>query len=255
MPSLLRRTAESVMNRIGRYEAALLIVPGLAAAAVWGFAGLADQVLEGGTHSFDRTVLLAMRNPQDLSDPVGPLWFEEMVRDFTAFGGTGPLVLVTAAVLLYLLLQRRSRTALFVLFAVGGGQLLSSVLKLGFSRPRPDLVPHGMEVYTASFPSGHAMMGAVTYLTLAALLARVEKRRRIKAYVILVAVTTTVIVGLSRIYLGVHWPTDVLGGWMAGSAWAAICWTVALMLQRRGRLGAEGATETPPGLPADTDAS
>lgn len=238
LPSL-RRYSEPLLSRLGRHELPILVAPGLAAAAIWAFIELADDVREGETNEIDRALLLSLRRRDDISDPLGPLWFEELVRDVTAFGGTGPLLFVTFAAVLYLFLQRKHRTALFVLLAVGGGQLLSSVLKLGFDRARPDLVPHGMHVYTASFPSGHAMMAAVTWLTLGALLARTESRRRIKAYIILLALTVTVLVGCSRVYLGVHWPTDVLGGWVAGSAWASLCWALALLLQRRGEIEQE----------------
>ena len=241
-----RRFTESLLSRLGRHELSILAVPGLAAAAIWVFIELADEIGEDETRELDRTLLLSLRNRADLSDPLGPLWFEEMVRDVTAFGGTGPLVFITLAAILYLLLLRKVRMSLFVLLAVGGGQLLSSLLKFGFDRPRPDLVPHGMHVYTASFPSGHAMMAAVTWLTLGALLARTEARNRIKAYLMLLAITITVLVGLSRVYLGVHWPTDVLGGWVAGSAWAALCWSFALALQRRGRIEQETAGGSAP---------
>ena len=124
----------------------------------------------------------------------------------------------------------------FVIAAVVGGTLLSTALKMGFERPRPDLVPHGTRIYTASFPSGHAMLSAVTYLTLGALLARVQKRRRVKALLLGLAILITLLVGMSRVYLGVHWPSDVLAGWCVGAAWAALCWFVALQLQRRGEV-------------------
>jgi undecaprenyl-diphosphatase len=114
--------------------------------------------------------------------------------------------------------------------------LLSTALKLGFARPRPDLVPHGVRVYTASFPSGHAMLSAVTYLTLGALLARVQPQRRVKAFLLGLAIALTVLIGMSRVYLGVHWPSDVLAGWCGGAAWASLCWFVALQLQRRGEV-------------------
>ena len=117
--------------------------------------------------------------------------------------------------------------------------LLSSGLKGLFDRPRPDLVPHAVEVYTMSFPSGHATLSAVTYLTLGALLARVQPRRRVKAYLLGVAVLLAVLIGASRVYLGVHWPTDVLAGWCVGAAWAMLCWTVATWLQRRGEVEGE----------------
>jgi undecaprenyl-diphosphatase len=121
--------------------------------------------------------------------------------------------------------------------------LLSSLLKLGFDRPRPDLVAHGAQVYSASFPSGHALMSAVAYLTLGALLARVQKGRRLKLYVLAVAVTLTFLIGVSRVYLGVHWPTDVLAGWCIGSAWALTCWVLAIWLQGRGEM--EGSDAEP----------
>lgn len=237
MPHLL----SSLFTRLGKFELPLLILPGLAAAGLWGFVALVDEVLEGEVHDLDSRLLLALRNPQDMSDPLGPDWFEEMMRDITAFGGTGPLAFITLAGILYLLLRRRLRTALFLFIAISGGQVLSSLLKLGFDRPRPDLVPHGAQVYTASFPSGHAMMTAVVYLTLAALLARSESRPRIKTYLLLLAASVTLMVGISRVYLGVHWPSDVLGGWMIGSAWAAGCWTLAVLLQRRGEIEGESA--------------
>src|SRR5690606_34414750 len=121
----------------------------------------------------------------------------------------------------------RWREAFLVFVAVGGGQVLSSLLKLGIDRPRPDLVSHLMHVQTLSFPSGHAMMSAVTYLTLGALLAGMAPRMAIRAYVLSLAVLVTLLVGVSRIYLGVHWPSDVLAGWCAGFAWAMLCWLVA----------------------------
>ena len=114
-----------------------------------------------------------------------------------------------------------------VALSVIGGTVLSFGLKLVFERPRPDLVAHLVEVQTASFPSAHAMLSATTYLTLGALLARFEDRRRLKSYVLGVAIGLTVLVGISRIYLGVHWPTDVIAGWCAGAAWAVACARVA----------------------------
>jgi undecaprenyl-diphosphatase len=124
--------------------------------------------------------------------------------------------------------------ALLVFMSVAGGMLLSTILKLGFNRERPALVPHVVEVYTTSFPSSHAMLSATTYLTLGALLMRVQRRWQEKAYVLGLAVLITLLVGASRVYLGVHWPTDVLGGWCVGAGWALLCWLVAVELQRRG---------------------
>ena len=226
----------SLLARLGRYELAMLLGVAVLSGGIWGFVALADEVIEGDTRSIDERLLLALRNPADLSDPIGPGWVEEMGRDFTALGGVGVLVLITLGALGYLLLARHYRAALFAAIAVPGGILLSTVMKMGFDRPRPDLVPHEAMVYTASFPSGHSMMSAVTYLTLAALLIRVQPALRLKAYLLLLAIVLTLLVGISRVYLGVHWPTDVLAGWTAGASWAALCWLVMQWLQRRGQI-------------------
>ncbi len=217
----------------------------------WAFVELAGNIAEGEVPSFDRAVLLALRNPADLSDPVGPSWFEESARDITGLGGYAILTFVTIATIAYLLMARKRHAALLVLVAIGGGMLLSTALKFGFERPRPDLVPHGTRIYTASFPSGHAMLSAVTYLTLGALLARVQRRRRVKAFLLATAVILTLGVGASRVYLGVHWPSDVLAGWCVGAAWAALCWFVALQLQHRGQVERPGQI-TPPDSPVST---
>lgn len=225
---------------LGRHELSTLVLLAVLTAGVWGFVELADEVMEEETHAFDKALLLALRNPEDSSDPLGPRWLEELGRDFTALGGMGVLTFLTLSVAGFLVLTGKSRVALFLLAAVFGGLLLSSLLKYGFNRPRPDLVAHRAFVYTASFPSGHSMMSAVTYLTLGALLTRVHRRRTEKAFFILLAVFVTVLVGVSRIYLGVHWPTDVLAGWTVGASWALLCWLAAGWLQHRGHVEQEG---------------
>lgn len=211
----------------------------------WSFMEVAEAVMEGDTHSVDERLLLALRDPANPANPLGPAWLEEMGRDFTALGGIGVLTLITLSALGYLLLARQYRHAILTLSAVVGGILLSNLLKFGFDRPRPDLMLHESVVYTTSFPSGHSMMAAVTYLTLAALLNSAQRRRRLQAYLLLVAILMTLLVGLSRVYLGVHWPSDVLAGWTAGAAWAALCWLSARFLQRR------GVVEQPNGEEAD----
>lgn len=229
-----------VFSRVGRMERVTLAVIAFTAMAFYGFLALMDEVLEGETHQLDERILLMLREPGDTADPLGPAWLEESVRDLTALGGTTILTLVTLAALIYLLLVGKRLTALMVFVSVAGGTILSSALKWGIGRPRPDLVPHGMEVYTASFPSGHSTMSAVVYLTLGALLARSQPRLRVKLFLLGLAASVTVIVGISRIYLGVHWPTDVLGGWALGAGWACLCWLALLWLQMRGEVEPEG---------------
>lgn len=238
---------EGLAQRLRRHALRGALVPVLLLFGLgWGFVELADEVIEGGTHAFDTRLLLMMRNPADTEDPLGPAWVEELGRDFTALGGVGVLTLLTAAVAGLLWLQGRWRSMWLVLGAVGGGILLSTAIKRGFDRPRPELVPYDSAVYTASFPSGHSMMAAVTYLTLAVMLARVQRRRALKVYLVVAAALLTVLVGVSRVYVGVHWPTDVLAGWTAGAAWALICALLAEWLQRRHAIEPEEDEDAPP---------
>jgi undecaprenyl-diphosphatase len=212
----------------------VLIAGLLIGGALWSFAELADEVIDGETVAFDRAVMLAMRSPGNPEDPLGPAWLELAARDVTGIGGAVVLTLLTLASIGVMLLSRRWRGAVFVAVSVAGGTLISTVLKLSFDRARPDLVPHAVEATSASFPSGHSMLAMVTYLTLGAVLAEAQPSPRIRIYLLGWAVFLAFIVGLSRVYLGVHWPTDVLAGWCVGSAWALLCGSVALWMQRRG---------------------
>ncbi|MDQ0348178.1 undecaprenyl-diphosphatase [Ancylobacter vacuolatus] len=242
LPLRLRRLAGPLLPEL----AVLLALLG-AALGLLAFAFIADEVAEGETHAFDEAVLLAFRVPGDPADPLGPPWLEIIMRDVTALGGTTVLTLITLIVAGFLAMDGKRAAALFVLVATSGGGLLSYALKLGFDRPRPDLVAHLVDVSTLSFPSGHAMGSAVTFLTLGVLIVRTESKRRIKAYALAVAVSLTLLVGFSRVYLGVHWPTDVLAGWCSGSAWALLCWIIVLLLQRRGKV--EGSSANGSGGP------
>ena len=216
-----------------KIEFSVLLAGIVVAGGLWGFVELAEVARDSSARAFDTEILLAFREAGQTDNPIGPLWFEEAMRDITGLGSTIVLVMVTAVTIFYLLLIGRWRTALLVLVTVGGGQILSSLLKLGIDRPRPDLVSHLAEVQTLSFPSGHAMMSAVTYLTLGSMLAGIVPGRATKIYVLGVAVLVTLMVGVSRVYLGVHWPSDVLAGWCAGFAWAMLCWLVARHFFRR----------------------
>lgn len=208
----------------------------LSACGFLAFGELAGEVLEGENHSIDTSILFMMRSPGDLDDPLGPPWVEEMMRDITALGGVAVLTFVTLASAVYLYLIRRKDLMLYLLAAAGTGTLFSNLLKAGFGRPRPDVVPHEIVVYTASFPSGHSLVAAVIYLTLGVLLAEAQTRYRLKAYILSVAIMLTLLVGISRIYLGVHWPSDVLAGWLAGSSWAFMLWIAAHYYMRRYRV-------------------
>ncbi|MGG5818447.1 phosphatase PAP2 family protein [Falsiroseomonas sp. HW251] len=235
-------SAREAIARAGeRLELRVVLAVLLVAGALWGFVALAGEVMEGETLAFDRALLLALRDPANPADPLGPSWLREVGRDMTALGGIAVLTLLTIGVLAFMALRALWGAAGLLLASVLGGMVASNLLKAAFDRARPDLVPHGSIVMTASFPSGHAMMSAVVYLTLGVLLARVEPRRRDKAFILSCAVFLTLLVGVSRVYLGVHWPTDVLAGWCLGAAWALGCWLVARWLQRRGAVETDHA--------------
>jgi undecaprenyl-diphosphatase len=212
------------------------------AAGLWIFIALGEAVGRSAPHALDRRLLLALRNPADLADPLGPPWFESFMRDLTALGSHGVLGLLLLGVASFLFLAGLRRTAAWALAACLSGAVLSDLLKDFFARPRPDLVPHGAYVLTSSFPSGHALLAALVYLTLAALVSRHLARRRLRLHVMACAVVLTVLVGTSRVYLGVHWPSDVLAGWVVGAAWALGWWGVAQWLrpQPEAEAGADG---------------
>jgi undecaprenyl-diphosphatase len=224
------------MRRLRRSAVALAIVSVVLAA---GFFSLSRAVTRGRTAEIDQRILLAMRTADDPSDPVGPRWFEELCRDATALGGVGVLVLLIGSVTAFFWLSDMHHAAVYVGAACLSAVLLNVGLKQAFDRPRPDLAPRRMHTYTSSFPSGHSSGAAAVYLTLGLVASQFVARRRLKALFLGVAVLVTGAVGASRVYLGVHWPTDVLGGWCVGAAWALVCWCVASWLQDRGTLEGE----------------
>jgi len=211
-----------------------------------GFIALWDEVEEQDLQQFDERVLRALRQPDNPEVPLGPRWLAEAARDVTALGSGSVLALVVVAVAGFLAQVRRYRTLLFMVGSTVGGALLNAWLKGFMGRPRPSVVPHLTWVLSESFPSGHAMLSAIVYLTLGALLAQLTQRRRLKAYLLGVALLLTLLIGVTRVYLGVHYPTDVLGGWVAGLAWALLTALVARMARRRSPAldeEAEGHTE------------
>jgi undecaprenyl-diphosphatase len=201
--------------------------------AVGIFLELADDAPEGDYLQIENRIMLGLR---DAGRPLGPPGTVAVVRDITALGSAVVLIAMTLLILGYLWMSGTLRVAALIAVATAGGQALNLGLKHAFERERPDAALHLVEVSSTSFPSGHTMASSIFYLTIGALLARTAKRRREKAYFVGSALLLTLVIGFSRVYLGVHYPTDVLAGWCAGTAWAMICWFAADWLGRRGKL-------------------
>jgi undecaprenyl-diphosphatase len=215
----------------------------LAVAAICGciliFVGVTDMVREGELHEAEIRLMRDLRSAENPSRPIGPLWLEHWSRDITALGSGTVLTLVTFLVAGYLLIERGYASAVLLLVSVGGGTLLTHSLKGFFDRERPSVVPHLTDAFFKSYPSGHSMMSSVVYLTLAVLLSRALQRRRLKIYCVSAALFLSFLVGLSRVCLGVHYPTDVIAGWAGGTAWALLCWLTAYWLEKRGKVEPE----------------
>ncbi len=183
---------------------------------------MAALAMRGDALAFDRDILLSLRLANDPAIPAGPGWLLDMARAVTELGGTPVLTLMTVILAGYFILKREGVSLAILLAAVLGETLIVNALKAAFGRARPDFLPHLVETTSASFPSGHSASAAAIYLTLAALIARETKDRSVRNYVFFVAVALALMVGASRVYLGVHYPTDVIGGLSFGAAWAAI---------------------------------
>jgi undecaprenyl-diphosphatase len=218
-----------------RFEARVLVGVVLAAGALWAFLSLGGEMAEGETAAIDRRLMLLLRTPGDPSDPIGSRTIEEAVRDITALGGTTLVSLLTVVAVLAFAFHRRYRHAAVMGAAVLLAWASSETTKAFYARPRPDLVPHQVYVYSGSFPSGHSTLSAAAYLTLAMLVASLEPKRRTKALAYGLAGAVLVAVGFSRVYLGVHWPSDVLAGWCLGAAWALAAWLVLRAIGGRTR--------------------
>jgi undecaprenyl-diphosphatase len=194
------------------------VVIAVAAIALLGLAA-ASLFADGGANSVDRALMLALRTPGALDDPIGPKWFEDVMRDMTGLGGIGVVIGSSLVFAGYLALRRRFVDVGVLAASVIGAQLVSAVIKHWVERPRPDLVSHEAAIYSASFPSGHTLMATTVYITFAMLIAADFPERRLRDYLLGVAWVVSFAVGASRIYLGVHWPSDVLAGWCIGALW------------------------------------
>jgi undecaprenyl-diphosphatase len=227
------RVAHIAAREVGALAAFVVLASGLLA-----FTYIAEEVVEADAHAFDMAVLQLLR-PQSSApaDPIGPWWLAYMAEDVTALGSTAVLGLVTAISAGFLLMQRKRGSAVLLVFALAGAVVLSELTKKLFGVERPPEIYRTFKTLNASFPSGHALLATTFYLTLGVVLARSQERRRVRAYLVGVAVLLALLVGGTRIFLAAHWTTDVLAGVCLGASWAMLCWLTAYGLQRRRVLG------------------
>jgi undecaprenyl-diphosphatase len=225
---------KSMRSYLAARDLSILLVLLIMIAGSWGFIEIADAFLEGEAERFDLAVLKSMRTAEDPSNPKGPEWLFLFMRDITALGSGTIIALVMLAVIGYMLLVRQFHNAVLLAVISGGGAALVYLLKLFFARERPVEVPPLIEVTKYSFPSGHAMMGALVYLSLAAILGGIQSDIKVRIYILIVALVTVFLIGFSRVYLGVHYPSDVLAGWSVGLAWASFSRLALLIIQKRG---------------------
>ncbi|WP_448663255.1 phosphatase PAP2 family protein [Sphingomonas sp. CJ20] len=220
----------SASRRVPWVMVAAAAIAALLAALVW----LGHELNEGDAAAFDRAIMLAMRVPGHPEQPIGPAWLPSAVRDITALGSSTVLTMVVAMTALFLALRGRWKSTMLVLAATTLGAVAVTVVKALVGRARPDLIDRLMAETSNSFPSGHAANSAIVYLTLATLLFPVVQERRMRAFLLCAALALVGMIGISRLYLGVHWPSDVLAGWALGSAWALLWWAIELRVIRRG---------------------
>ncbi|MBI1359037.1 MAG: phosphatase PAP2 family protein [Alphaproteobacteria bacterium] len=232
MPQVNPSSVMQSVVRLVRAEAAMATAIAVAVGASLVFLDVADDSAEPDGRAFDMALLKWLHPGPDHAEPLGPQWFDHAVRDITSLGSLAVLVTLSLVVLGYLLLQRKRLEAVSLVVALGGGLGLSETLKRLFDRSRPPLEWHAAETLNASFPSGHALLSTVFFLTLGVMLARATPKARLRAYVMAVAILLAFLVGASRIYLGVHWASDVFAGWSLGAAWAMTCWLAEQAIAR-----------------------
>lgn len=199
---------------------------------------LGETIARGHQFAFDRAIMLAMREPENIHVPEGPAWLKQAMVDVTALGGETVLTLIVVATAGFLAIRRHWLTLWLVLGGTISGSWAVGLIKSTVARPRPALIDHLVEVWSASFPSGHAANSAIIYLTVTLLLMQIVDSRTARWYMISVAALLVTMIGVSRVYLGVHWPSDVLAGWSFGTLWALAWWSFGGWLRLRRARGA-----------------
>lgn len=226
--------ANTLLGAVG-----IFLVAGLALSLIGTllFAELAEHVTAGATQAFDETVLVWLSNHRNPLTDTGML-------ELTALGTATVVLMVAGVAALFLALNKHKYSALLLGVATVGGLALNMVLKLGFHRPRPEVVVWGTQAFSSSFPSGHAMSAAIVYSTVAYLAARLQKHLWSKVITMIAALVLIALICLSRLYLGVHYPSDVAAGVTIGLAWAGFCMATLEGIQRYARRGDKGVERT-----------
>lgn len=212
-----------------------------ASALCWaGFAFVAWAVATGRSGPIDDAGLLFWRRGAELV-PAGPTWLLEAVRDLTSLGGVLLRNLVLVGVIAALLFLRLRREAVLLAGTVAGGWIVNSLVKAAVGRPRPLIVPHLTEAGGQSFPSGHSFNSAVVYIAIALAFAAMSPRRSVRWTLIVTAVILSLAIAFTRVWLGVHFPSDVAAGWLGGAGWAFLA---SALLHRPAKAVAEKAETT-----------
>lgn len=225
-PATLRPAAPPLRPGLIGMLAVIVVLAALAAVL-----HMADEIREGERFRFDAAILLSLRGPDGL--PLGPHWMTQAFADLTALGGFTVRWLIGGMAIGGLVLLRRRIEAAWLAAALFGAMLIDPLLKAVLHRPRPLIVPHLTEGSGSSFPSGHTLIAAAVYLTLGAMIAQHVESRAGKAAVMACAFLLVALIGISRVYLGVHWPSDVIAGWTFGGAWALVVFMAKRALESR----------------------
>jgi undecaprenyl-diphosphatase len=215
---------------------------------------LVDDIALGRALKIDTSLILALRRPGHLDVPIGPPWVLQSAIDISALGGFTLQWLFGASAVTFLILARQRTEAAWLAASIVGASILNALFKLSLNRPRPELVPHLVKVTNASFPSGHAMISAAIYLTIAIMLSEAQTSRVARMFLMGLAGLLVLLIGCSRIYLGVHWPSDVMAGWCFGSVWAVLVFAVNRALRRRSAGRKVFSAEPTTALRADSSA-
>ena len=224
-----------VQRLFAHMEARLLALWIALAGAAWAFLRVAGEFREGELTAFDTWVLLRLRHPNNPHQAIGPIWLTDGMRDITSLGSVTVLFFITAVAALILYFHNKKPHAAVLGAAVLLSQLSGDVLKNFYGRVRPAFAVYGTPPVSLSFPSGHSTTATTAYFLLATIAAGLETRTAVRILYFAIAALLALSIGFSRVFLGVHWPSDVMAGWCVGGFWALAAGSVLLELNKHAR--------------------